>query len=84
MAGTVASSARGCAATASRHPGGIRGICRTEEERDPFMSAPIISDGKLRVVVEALESATGARKCHQCGCFQDTVRALKELSLIHI
>lgn len=30
----------------------------------------------LRIIQEQLETATGATKCHPCGCFQSTVEAL--------
>jgi len=32
-------------------------------------------------VVEALRSATAARKCHTCGCFHDAVIALEGSTL---
>lgn len=34
----------------------------------------------LRVVVERIEEASAATKCHACGCFQQTVRALAATS----
>ncbi len=38
-------------------------------------------DTAMRALVETLQSATDARKCHQCGCFHDAVGALERSTL---
>jgi tetrahydromethanopterin S-methyltransferase subunit A len=50
----------------------------TTNDVAPLPSASSPSPRALRVIREQIEEATAARKCHGCGCFQQTVRALAD------
>lgn len=46
------------------------------------MNAPAVENRALETVRSELRSAMAATKCHRCGCFQDTVRALEGSSVL--